>query len=435
MDANFTLKIRKRTFPQWLMIWIVVFPLLTGTLFDLLSLPSFIKYIADLAWLLALMIGATQKRWSVNKTTKPVLGLVLAFFLYVFLVYLFRYQSIWYFLWGIRNNFRYYVFFLGIILFFSRADIPTIFRLFDVCFWLNAVVTLLQFFVFGYRHDYLGGIFGVTIGCNAYSIVFLCIVVGYSLLRFMNKQETALVCLTKCGVSLAIAALAELKVFFIFFVMIAIMSSLFTSFSWKKVVLLLVGGLLLYIGASLLVGVFGSDEIFSLEQLWELATQDNYSSQDTVNRLSSIPTLAKTLIRDPSDRAFGLGLGNCDTATFDIVNTPFYQQYFYLRYSWFSCARLFLETGYIGLAIYLLFFVFCIVFIAKQIKSKTGNPIVCYLGIMTAVLCICLTFYNSALQTEAGYMCYLFLALPFVGEPVSVPVSSEKSSVRMELVG
>lgn len=413
-----SINIRKRTIFEWLILWIVLFPLLWGTFFDLLHFPGIVKYTVDVVWFVLFLSMSVRKKAALQKKVFPLFLLIVSFLLFSLILYLLNYQSFLYFLWGVRNNFRYYVFFFAIVYFFSNRDVKTVLSLFDITFWINIVVVLMQYFLLGYRQDYLGGIFGVAHGCNAYMIIFLSIVVGYSLLRYMNKVESAVWCFSKCGVSLLIAAFAEMKVFFALFVLILLLCSFFTSFSWKKVLLFFVAALFLFFGSSLLANIFNMENsVLSFEYLWKLATQEHYSDSETVNRLSAIPTLSRLILTEPVERIFGLGLGNCDTSTFDFLNTPFYQQYSYLRYSWFSCARLFLEVGYVGVVFYLSFFVICAVLIWRRMKAGKADPLICQLGIIVSILCVIMTFYNSALHMEAGYMAYLFLALPFVSSP------------------
>ena len=407
------LKIRKRTAFEWLTLWILLLPLMWGTLFSLLHVPGIVKYSADFAWVILVCGMVFRRQTKIEKDVLMLFLTVIGFFLYAACVYLFRFQSPLYFLWGFRNNFRYYAFFFAVVFFFKENDADQIFRFLDFTFWLNTIVTLIQYFVFDYSQDYLGGIFGTEKGCNAYTIIFLSITIGYSLLRYMDRQEKLAYCLSKCAVALVISAMAELKVFFLLFLIILVIAAFFTSFSWKKILIILSAAALVFFGATILVQLYQWEGIFSLEKIWKLATQENYSYANTVNRLSAIPTLAKRILHDPMERFFGLGLGNCETSTFAILNTPFYETYSYLRYTWFSCARLFLEIGYIGLVFYTAFFVMCFFIVLRRLKTKQGNSIYCHLSIILSVVAVAMMFYNSSLHLEAGYMLYFVLALPF----------------------
>ena len=409
-----TLQIKKRPMPCWLIIWIVTLPLLWGLLFHLFSLPSFVKYTADVAWIILLCFILLRKKGNINKRIIPIISLVAVFFLYCLISYLFNYQSFIYFLWGMRNNFRFYVLFFAVLVYFDESDAMGSFKLLDVLFWVNVPVTLVQYFVLGMKQDYLGGIFGVESGANASTIIFFTIVLSASMLRYMEGKEKFSLCAAKCVVSLFFSVLAELKFFFVFFVAIMVMATLFTSFSWRKVLIFAVCAFMISVASTLLVTLFGFEDFLSIEKIWEAATQEHYSSEQTVNRLSAIPKLTEILVPDLNDRLFGLGLGNCDTSSFEICDTPFYKTYGYLRYSYFSVAFLFLEVGYIGLSLYITFFIFVILLVRSRIKQGICNRLHGQVALIMAVLSIVLVVYNSSLRTESGYMVFFVLALPFI---------------------
>ena len=156
-------------------------------------------------------------------------------------------------------------------------------------------------------------------------------------------------------------------------------------------------------------------DFFSLEKIWEIATQKNYSSEKDMNRFSAVPTINEIFLTDIPSRLFGMGLGNCDTSTIPIFNTSFYDTYVDLHYSIFSISFLYLETGYVGLFLYFMFFFLCLRFAYKHFKNKTGNLLFNQMAIIISVICFILIFYNSSLRTESGYLIYFILALPFVG--------------------
>jgi len=419
METKGILRIEKRPIPCWLIFWIVALPLSWGTIFHLLSLPSFIKYTADVAWIGLLCFMIFRRNINIDKKLFPLVLLVTVFFLFCLVMYLFNYQSIVYFLWGMRNNFRFYVLFFSVVLYFKERDAERSFQILDILFWVNVPITLIQYFVLHYEQDYLGGIFGIESGANASTIIFFTIVLSRSMLKYMERKESFSLCASKCVVALFFSALAELKFFFVFFIIIMIMSAFFTSFSWRKLLIFTVCAVLIFFTSTLLVTLFDFEGFLSLEKIWEAATQEHYSSDKTVNRLSAIPTLSEMLVPEFKDRLLGFGLGNCDTSSFSICNTPFYQTYGYLRYSFFSAAFLFLEVGYIGLLLYVLFFVFAFFLIRNRINRGLCNELHGRIAFIMIVLSIVLVVYNSSLRAEAGYMVFFVLALPFINKQSS----------------
>ncbi len=414
MDTKGILRIEKRPLAFWLIVWIIALPLCWGTVFNLLSLPTIIKYTADVSWIGLLCFMVYRKAIMVDKKVFPLVLLVVSFLLYCSLMYIFNFQSVIYFLWGLRNNFRFYVLFFAVVSYFREDDGENFFRILDILFWINALVILIQYFVLNYAQDLLGGIFGVDSGVNASTIIFFAIVVGRSVLKYMDKKENFFLCAFKCTVSLFIAALAEIKFYFLFFIIILIMAAFLTSFSWRKLLIFIVCAVVVAVASTLLVTLFGFDDFLSFKNIWESATQKHYSSSQTVNRLSAIPTLAEMVVPKFKDRLLGFGLGNCDTSSFEICNTPFYQTYGHLRYNFFSAAFLFLEVGYLGIVIYVAFFVLCFCLIRKRTKEGLCNNLHGQIGLIVSVLAIILVVYNSSLRAEIGYMVYFVLALPFL---------------------
>lgn len=408
------LYIKKRTLPEWLTLYVFIFPFIISFLLDFLKLPDLFKYSVDVAWLVLVLILFFRRNLLLKRILIPFASFIGIFLLYTLIVYLFNFQSPFYFLWGFRNNFRVYAAFLAYATFFYEDDIENCFKFIDVLFWINIPVTFWQFFVLGLNQDYLGGIFGVDRGCNGYSIVFFSVVLSKSLLSYMNKNEKAVLCFLKCGVSLVLAAMSELKFFFVIFVFILVFSALLTRFSWQKFIVLLISFVLLYFAGSVLTSIFGDNERLTLERIFNLTTSSNYATTEDLGRFTAIPKISKSILTEFHSKLFGMGLGNCDTSAFAICNTPFYAEHSYLHYNWFSSAFLFLETGYIGLSINLLFIVACFVFALISLKKKRCNILHAQIAMIISILCIIITFYNASLRKEVAYIAYFALALPFV---------------------
>ena len=411
-----TIKIKKRTQPGWLMWLIIVLPFLFGFLNEFVGLPRTIRYLLDVAWIALLMFMVCFQRRLEIKPVRGLLGWVFLFLLYTALVYLVEFQSPLYYLWGLRNNFRFYVAFFAFCLFMKSGEVEGFFRLFDVLFWVNAAVTLFQFFVLGNKGDYLGGIFGVTQGTNAYTNIFFVIVISRSLLLYLQKRGNIWPCITRCAVALFVAALAEIKFYFVIFVVIFAMALLLTDFTWRKLMVIFGGIAVVALGAAVLVMIFpGSAGFLTFDFLWETATSDKgYTSAGDLNRLNAIPQINELWLTNWGQRMFGLGLGNCDTSGIAALNTPFYRVNADMHYTWIGYAFLYLETGWIGLVFYYVFFV--MVYLKCGGRREGMEKTYCQLARILAVCCILITVYNPSLRAESGYMAYFVLAVPFVYE-------------------
>lgn len=415
MDRGLVIKLKKPTQAETLIWIILVVPFLFGGLIELLGVPTVVKYVCDVAWLGLLLLIFLQ-RWRKTEEQKAIVGFVIGFLFYTLVGYIVNFQSPLYYLWGVRNNFRVYVFFFGIMVFGKGYLCGRMLGFFDSVFWVNAAVCVVQYFVLGKEQDYLGGVFGVSVGCNSWLNNYFVIVSVISILEYLNGKGSLWNCVAKNGTMLIISAFAELKFFYVEFVVILVMAIVLTDFSWKKI-LVVVGGIAgVVLTTKLLEALFPEFEgVFTLETMYEIATSDSgYTSSGDINRLNAITVLSERFLKNWPEQLIGMGLGNSDTSGFAFLTTPFYTKYEDLNYLWFSSATAFLETGYIGL---IFFFGFFVLVFLKARKLAVKQPAVkpyCQMAMICAVCCILIGIYNSSLRTEAGYMMYFMLALPFI---------------------
>lgn len=410
------LKIKKRTQPEWL-VWLLIFaPFSFGVLFDFLPVPALLKYVVDVAWVMLLIIVAMnmyRQKIKMDSDVKTLSIWVLAFLIFTFVTYIFNYQSALYYIMGVRNNFRFYVAFLSFIFFIQEDDVDTYLKLFDYIFWINAVVMLFQYFALGYNQDNLGGLFGTQSGCNGYVNIFFVIICAKSIVFYLDKKEKTLNMMSKCAAALLLATFAEIKFFFIEFFVIILVAVLVSGNSVRKILVISSGVIAVFISVNLLFILFPYfSNLNTFETLWE-HQMAGYTGSDTIGRLSSIPMISELFFDTIPKKLAGLGLGNCDTSNVSFLNTPFYQTYGYLRYFWFSTAHITLETGYIGFTLFSGFFAMVAILSAINIKKNSPHTLYFRLSVVAAISCILVVIYNSSLRTEAAYMIYFILSLPF----------------------
>lgn len=416
---NGVVRIRKKSLNESITYFILVLPFCFGVLNEFLGAPRAIRYSLDLAWVILMFIQCCYSKYIPSKATKRFRIWVALFLAYTLCVYLIEFQSPLYYLWGVRNIFRFYVVFFAFSAFLKPYNVERYMELFEKLFWLNLIVSLIQYFALGYSGDYLGGIFGTEQGGNGYTNIFFLIIVIKSVVFYLEKKETTWTCISKCVTALLVATLAELKFFFIEFIVVIVLAVLFTNFTWRKFWVIIGGGAAVVVGAALLVNLFPAFAgWFSVEWLLETASADRgYTSTGDLNRLNAIPSINEYWLKSWGQRLFGLGLGNCDTSSFSFVNTPFFKANEDMHYTWISYAFMYLECGYIGLIFYFGFFVLLYFSIRKIEKKSHGIArAYCRISRILTVCCPIIAIYNSSLRTEAAYMMYFMLAIPFVCE-------------------
>lgn len=412
------LVIRKKTTAEWLALYVLILPFFFSFLMEFLPLPSIIKYTVDIAWLCLLALILIRRNLRLDGPARHLLYVVGLFFLMTIVGLVLNYQSILYYLWGLRNNLRFFVFFFACILFMQTRTAASVMKFFDFLLWVNLPIVLYQYVFMGKDQDRLGGIFGVESGCNGYMNIFLIIVITRSILLYLQRKESMPLCFAKCAVALLIAVFAEMKAFFLELVIVAVMAVLITRFSWKKLWIILVISVGVVTGAQLVERLFPEfADWFRWEKIWEsLSSEKGYTSQGDMNRMTAISIAMERFLTDGWQKIFGLGLGNCDYATFDFLTTPFYRMYHRLNYVWFSSSFLILETGFAGLLLYGFFFVRLFFAARKEAKQHKGRVIYAQMAQILSAVCILLMIYNVSLRTESGYMMFFALALPFLGK-------------------
>lgn len=400
------IRIKKRRLSGWLIWLLVLMP------FGFALLPHGARYLLDPVWLVLAMLTL---RFG-GPVPQPMRRWVVGFGTVLFLTALPRTESILYLLWGFRNNFRLYGAFFAFCAFLTPEDGEGYLKKLHILFRLNIPVTLFQFLVLGRSGDYLGGIFGTGQGCNAYTNLFFCIVATRSLVGFLDGAESGKGCFRTCFWALLLAALAEIKFFFLEFGVIALLAVAFSGFSRRKLRVILGAGVGILAGAVLLGTLFPNFKgWFSLQWLLDAAGSDRgYTSSGDLNRLNCIGRISARFLREPLQRIFGLGLGNCETSGFSFLNTPFYRACGHIHYTWMSTAFWYLEGGCVGLIFFFGFFALVYLAAARLEKARQGpEKRHCRMAGILAVVCCMTGVYNASLRTEAAYMVYFVLALPF----------------------
>lgn len=408
--------LRKRTLSEWFVAFVFFLPFAQAFLSQLLRIPDVIKFLADLVLVLLLLkVLMISKDVQLTKQFRSFLIIVAVFFAYVTVAYFFNYQSIFYYAWGLRNYFRFYAAFIGYVFFLRWVDVKRWLKLFDWLYILNFFVVLVQF-AMGYRQDYLGGIFGVEKSCNGGLLVFLTIVNTKSVLAFMRSKGSTLKCLLFSFIGLFIAALAELKFFFVIFIVIVIISAIMTKSSVRKTVFFTLSIVMILTLSSLLSLMYDEFAGFlSLDNLWTAIFNPNYATKEDIGRLTAIPTISENFLKEPMAQLFGMGLGNADTSSLEMFNTPFFEMYGTIHYSIFTYAMAYLELGIVGLIIYTSFYVAAFIVALNLYRKRVADEGICQLAMITSVMCIVFMFYNSVIRTEmAGYLVYFILALPLI---------------------
>lgn len=402
-------KIKGKTI-LFFILYVVMFE---GILINSFHIPGIIMYMADIL-LVFLIIYSIKRNKKLGKEEKVIRNIVGIYMLIVMFAYILNYQNILYFVGGFRNIFRFFLFFFVCTIYLTKSYMVEFFKNLDAIFYINAAIMMIQYFIFGLNQDYLGGIFGTHQGCNGPLNIFFVVIVSYSVLAYMNKKESLNSLIIKCGLALTLAGLAELKYFYIEFVIIVIFAFLTTGFTLRKLSLVVFSIAGLAIGIKIIEQLFGMGYVFNVDFIIKDSTSGGYTSTGDLSRGAFITAIEKGFLDTIGKKLFGLGLGNCESRTIFADATPFYLRYRALHYDWFASMHTFLEQGWCGLLFYVVFFLMIAVSTFQISKRYNIDLFYIKLTYLYTFLFFLVFFYNQTLRQDIAYLVAFCLAISFV---------------------
>lgn len=428
----------------------IAFCLCVGFLINDLKFPSFIKYFSDMLTisLVYLLCYKLYKKpyllkdiWHSKRNICIIFFLIIAFFIHTFISFIINHESLILYLWGLRNTFRFFIFFVSCVFFNTNNLFYNIKHILSVLFYFNIVLMIIQkFFYSNITVDQINGIFGVAVGNNNALNAFFCIMLIYfvvDIIRFkvLDKKNMINILLI-----LIISAMSELKIVYIEFFILIIFALIFIlkdlplkkSLSYILILFVMcVASLqLLYKLNPTFSGFFTNPQkiiqyIYS-EPYWsdtahEVLVEETGKIAEPINRFSFFEIIDNGFFNSTEKRIYGLGLGNCDYSSFSFLVSNNYAKYYPINYTWFSSSFCFIETGWVGFALYSMFFILIGYFSFYRIlKNKFLHEETLVSGLMSA-MAIILLFYGLALRTElSAYLIFYLLSCVSLSIPQKV---------------
>jgi len=382
-----------------------------GLIISQFNFPNMIYYIADILNIV-LFFFAIRKIYRKKKIRNfKVLNFIL--FLSISSIVIgcaFNNNSILLELWGMRNMFRFYLFFLSCIVLLSSEDVKTIYNYIYKLFWINFVITLFQFFILKIKGDYLGGIFGTKQGCNSATTIFINIIIINVIEQYLNKKINLMKMFSYIIAYIIIISLAEIKVNFVFLILEVILMIMLSKKSKKTIIFGIISVVGILIGLNLLAKFFPEN----MDTLFDLKSAQKYMSAEyfgtvTFTRNSLLEVTNKYFFKNNILLyLFGYGIGGCDTSQFLV--SPFYEKYGYMNYRQYGTSMVLLQNGYLGLILYFLFFIYTGYFSIKKLKENN-----CYKKsiLVISIFAILDSFYASLL-IDSAYFIFFVMSVPYI---------------------
>lgn len=312
------------------------------------------------------------------------------------------------FIWGIRNQYMALPLFFAAASFLSIKDIEKILKFFFYFQFLNFSCALYQYFVLGYYEDINNGAFINGSGQD----IFCGILMACYLFYYINKKCKLWQLIFVIISSLVIAALEEEKFIFIE-AMVLFMYYFFIAgkINLMKIFIAIIFIFILVLSVNMLSDINGTG---SLEILTNKDAFISYQENAfELPRIGSSKIISEKFFFSEWQNLFGLGIGNCeDATTLNFIDTSFFNLYGWLNYTFFTFHVNFLQTGWIGIILFILFFIFILI---NNIKGKMHchNELKYYydISIIITLLCMMTIWYNATLRSYNSVIPFFMLSL------------------------
>lgn len=402
----------------WLMFY--------GVLRDLVGVPGYVAYVLDLFNIILIVYVIVNGKMIKYGNSRVGLWIILSFFCSTVIGLIAVEGSPILYIWGFRNVFRYYAYFISCIALLDISDVLEIIPKLKKIYIINFFICLVELGL-GYSGDNIGGIFGTQTGCNGYLNLFMIVISAIYVTEYLEKKIGLMQTMISIMSCFFLMAIAELKVYLFELPVIILIGMLNAKFSFRKIIIIMLGVCGIAVGISMLGHYFESSglEFFTSDAITKYMGDRGYTNSGDLSRMNAVSQLYERFLNgNPLGTLFGIGLGNASySAAFSFFNSRFYLLNQALHYQWFTDAIIFIETGTVGLMLYELFFLRIFTYsrkINKRIANRYSNDIsqqlrcVVQVAGITAILCIINSVYNSTLNMDAGYMAFFIFSVPAI---------------------
>lgn len=399
---------------------------------DIVGLPSSVTYLFDLINTFLFVAILVRGKYDNKGRYYPyAIGWILLFLFTTAIGALIAGNRAILYLWGFRNTFRTYVFFVCCVALLGVQDIPRIVLFFKRLFFVNIALCILEYGM-GYSGDFIGGSFGMQQGGNSYLNLLFIISLALYINEYLSHRTSLFMLVTVLLLCCFVIAIAELKAFFFELPAMVALAVFLERPTARSMILLVV----MVLGVA--VGLFAMQIFFSeyginfytSGAVMKYMGDSGYTNTGDLSRLNAVRRITHMFFeRDPLKLLFGFGLGNCSGSNFAVLTSWFYNHYSALHYMWFSDANVYLETGLIGLFFFESFFV--LIFIISRLKRYKNPDLRVAVNCVSIIapMAIYLSVYDGSMTLEAGYMAYLFFASPFILDKYRRPCTAAAKDV------
>lgn len=395
-------------------IFVLFYYIVTNTMCYAFNFNKILLYLGEIfniiLFILILKYSRNKKTYGRLSITLLILYTILGLF-----SNLVNFENVFLVFWGLKNIIHYILFFYSCSNILKREDMQKVMTIFQYMFFLSFPLSIYQHFFVKYPTgtiigDQVGGIFFTYPGCNVPLHTLILVYVTYQIINYFQGKENIKKFLIVTIIGIAMAIMAELKIFILEYILLIIYAFFSSRVSIKTLIGIIVLTAILFLSISYFVkfndnGATYSDN-FTINGMVNIMTRDSgYDGVGDLNRLTGIKVINdnnEMFINKYFNRLFGIGLGNAEYS--NLYNSNYYIENNKTHYQWFQAIWTYIETGYIGLIIYISVFISIIINSnkIKQIEIKK------YVKIL-AIISVGLIFYNNTLRIDASAFIMYFI--------------------------
>lgn len=388
-----------------LILWMLVYECICCFLQKNFDAPKNIMFGIDVFWLVFLVNVIKGKR----KIGLTIQNLILTLLILSTVLGMFLNQSeITNFVWGARSEFLCLVTFYASARYLTVHDMDKIFKFFFIFQFVNFGCAFYQYQVMGYYQDLNNGAF---IG-GAYQDVFCAMLFAYYLYKYSRKEAKLWQLIFVIGSSLYIGVVEEEK--FLFIEMAGITAYYVVSLGMSQrniliIVACVVAGMMALPFLNTVNDQDSMEMLTSWDNFTDYVTMVGYGYE--LPRIGSSVVISSSFFPSTVQNLFGLGLGMCEEAsTLPFINTDFYQHWSWLHYSYFTFQTQFLQTGWVGIILYIALFVSILITNIRRRSSVPDNlKYLSDISVAMSFISIALIWYDNATR---GYPAnFIFFAM------------------------
>ena len=382
-----------------------------------IGLPDPLKYLSDyLTMILLLQIFLHFTKTKNLNIRKPLLFFVIyAAVAVISTVY--NRSSLLFFFWGMRLNFRFFIFFFACVIFLRKDDIDKLIKFQLYLLPVNMAIILFQYFVQGLRFDFLGGLFGNQESCNSELNLYMFLMATITIVFYAIKKINLFLFTINIAMVSLTAALSELKILYVVIPFIVFVAFIFYFPNTRIIKAGFIIVLLLISSFSILLIVYPHwrVQLSTIEDIIFNTAKTEYNHAFSLSRMTAGPYLFQNVLTIPSQRLLGIGFGNA--GNFLNFESSFFIRYGMLNYDIFHYAYILAEIGIIGLAAYCIFFMsisYESIRIKRIINYESG--FYCCISFIVSLLVLVFIVYHPSMYMDGAFIFYFPLTFPFIIE-------------------